>query len=239
MPQSALALDDFVLEKVAFETRHRSAYLLWDKAGVIWTKAAKRWPKLDPKPSHIEPAKITFRFGTDLEASVEIGSALAIGHYPNLKEFGEFTEEFVRLVTHELQVEDYSRVGLRFTYFLLFKTKESAAAALLNSGLLRLPAGKHFSIDGKVTFPKAAFRWEGESLGALVRLEAEGRKLDFDPPMGVKELPSVHEEKFGIVLDIDYYTIASTGVGQLHIGEWISQVSHLVRRDSKAFLGES
>ena len=48
-------------------------------------------------------------------------------------------------MTHELQVEEYSRVGLRFTYFLRFPEKQTASAALLTTGLLRLPTGKHFA----------------------------------------------------------------------------------------------
>ena len=80
---------------------------------------------------------------------------------------------------------------------------------------------------------------KGESLGALVN--AWTRKvvsLILTHRWVSKNYRRFHEEKHGINwLDIDYYTIATTGVGQLHIGEWISQVAHLVRRDGKAFLG--
>ena len=80
-------------------------------------------------------------------------------------------------------------------------------------------------------------RWEGEELGSRVKVEIVKRDIDFDPPLGIDELKSVHTSKNYLNYDVDYFTTASTSVGQFKPLKWIPPVMQVIRRDAKDFLG--
>ena len=80
-------------------------------------------------------------------------------------------------------------------------------------------------------------RWEGEELGSRVRIGTYKQEIDFDPPPGIDELKSIHTLKNFITYDVDYFTTASTSVGQFKPLKWIPPVMQVIRRDAKDFLG--
>jgi hypothetical protein len=102
---------------------------------------------------------------------------------------------------------------------------------------MSIPEGKFFSIEGKVRLPKCTILLESDSIAVRIGLEARERKIDFDALPGVEELKSLHIEKQELVYDVDYYTVASVSVGQLDLKEWIKQSYHLIKRDSRSFMG--
>jgi len=144
---------------------------------------------------------------------------------------------FVDATSAHLKIQEYLRVGLRLFYRRTYRDKESSTIGVLETKLFSVPEGPHFGIKGSYSFPEFAIRWEGESLGVSFRLKAEGRKIDFDPPMDAPELQTIHEEKFGILCDVDYFTSGSLLVGQFRAHDWIKNGLHVIRRDSRGFLG--
>jgi hypothetical protein len=227
---------DFELKNATFEVRFHECYLHWDRAGSIWTEAVTKWPKLEVIKG--EPSTTAFRLEDSFQLSVHIDRANIIALKPQstLRDLMEMSDIFIPIVVKRLEIRDFSRVALRLTYFKSYPDKASASSAFVTTQALRIPTGSHFGIEGTPLFPEYSLRLEGESRGATVRMKAVGRKLDFVPPAGAEGLTPLHEEKYGFEFDVDYFTIASVGIGQISFGDWIKQALHLIRRDSSHFL---
>jgi hypothetical protein len=230
-------LKDFSLEQSIFQLRYSPSFLLWDNAGSLWHDAQQKWPKLKMKRG--EPNVTSFTLENKHEIAITTESASVVGHFPDsgLADFTEKVSYFVVETAKHLEIAEYTRIGLRLLFRKTYSSTETASMALYDSKLLNLPEGPHFGVKGAFRMPELTIRWESESLGVTVRLRAEGRKLDFDPPMDAPELKPVHEEKFGVVYDVDYYSKGSLLIGQFRADDWIKNVLHLIRRDSRSFLG--
>lgn len=203
-PQIDIA--DFELKNATFEVRFHESYLHWDRAGSIWTEALAKWPKLEVIQG--EPAKTVFRLENNHQLSVQIDRANIIALKPQstLRELMDISEAFVATVVKRLEITAFSHVALRLTYFKSYPDKGSASSAFLTTQAIRIPTGPQFGIDGTPLFPEYSLRWEGQSIGATVRMRALGRKLDFVPPPGLEGLSPLHEEKYGFEFDVDYFT---------------------------------
>jgi hypothetical protein len=230
-------ISDFQLERSIFEFRYSPSYIHWDRAGVLWNDAQIKWPKLKIKRG--EPNVTSFTLDDTYEIAITIDKASVVCYYPkaDLVDFIEKVDYFLAATTKQLEIRQYARIGLRLLFFKVYADKESASAGVLEPKLVNLPDGPHFGLEGSFSLPELAVRWEGLAAGVTLRLRSEGRKIDFDPPMGVRELQPYHEEKFGILYDLDYYTKGTLGTGQFRTQDWINNVLHVVRRDSRKFLG--
>jgi len=230
-------IKDFHLERAVFEYRYSPSYLLWDHAGALWTDATSKWPQL--KAIRTEPNITNFKINDAFEVGVTSDKTTVTGYDPkaDLVDFNEKVVYFFEATTRHLGITHFTRVGCRLIYFRSYPTEKAASDSMLATKVLPLPEGPHFGIDGAFNLPEYAVRWEAKTAGVTIRLRTEGRKTDFEPPLGVQELKPVHEEKFGIVLDLDYFTKGTVTTGQFRPQDWISNVLHMFRRDSRKFLG--
>jgi hypothetical protein len=238
--QLALDLSSFQLEQCVVEIRYPLALRLWDNAGAFWQQIQEKWPEL--RPLHSEPAKQTFQSG-NIGFVVELEQARITGMAPDrsLERFATQARDFVANITKYLSVPVYKRVGMRVIYFREFTDKPAAASALLRMGLLKVPEGKkRFDVEGDPITPHYALRWESTKKGALLQCRAESRKVDFDPPPEIsKDLQPVHKEKHGLVIDIDYYTVAAVEPAQMDIAEWMKHSLHVISRDTSYLFEQS
>ena len=230
-------LIDFELEQSIFEYRYSPSYLHWDKAGALWNDAQIKWPKLKVKRG--EPNVTSFVLDNAYEFAVTPEKASVVCFFPksDLADFIEKVDYSLKATTKQLEITQYTRVGLRLLYVKTYPNLESVSAAFLERKFLNLPDGPHFGFEGSFSLPEFAVRWEGSSAGVTIRVRTEGRKIDFDPPIGMRELKSFHDEKFVLVYDFDYYTKGILTVGQFRTQDWISKVLHLARRDTRKFIG--
>jgi hypothetical protein len=228
-------VSDFQLERAAFELRYPQAYLLWDRAGSIWSEAVRRWPAL--KLVRGEPSHISFTLENQHELAVTLEKANAVSHFPAMSTFVQLADTFTGLVTQHLELDHYIRIGLRLFYFRAFPSREEASKAAVSIRILNPPEGRHFGIEPPYLLPECAFRLEGPSIGVTIRLRAEGRVVDFQPPMNARGLKPHHAEDWGVLFDVDYYTLANVTIGQFKAEDWINSAVHVIRRDSEAFLG--
>ena len=233
----SLSLSNLKLLQATIEIRYNNAYLLWDRSGLIWSKASSKWVNL--KIVKADPMVTNFLIDDRYEASVQLEKAHFIDLKPSssLKEFIANAELFVTLVADTLDLTEFTRLGFRLIYYKRFNNKVEAADSLISTKMINVPSGKHFNIEGKVLTPKYSLKWEGESMGVRVELSAQNKKIDLDVKPGMEEIAPVHVERFEIVYDIDYYTLKNTTKGQLNVKDWISQSYHLIKRDSKVFMG--
>jgi hypothetical protein len=182
--------------------------------------------------------KQSFRLASVYDLAVELKKAQVSSFKPDpsLEEVRAFLASYFGLLVKFLDLSVLDRVGFRLRFYLELD-KAEAAAAVMQTERLRLPDGAHFSIEGgTVTLPEFALRWEGKSLGAMVRVKAEDRKYDFEPHPTLKRVEPVHFKTSGILVDIDYYTVGIVTSSQLRVEEWIKQAHHVIRRDIGSFL---
>lgn len=233
----SLELEDFRLLQATIEVRYDNAYILWDRAGTVWSTINDTWHDL--KPFKVEPNVVVFKLLDQYQISVELDKASIIDLKPSssLKDFIEIADTFVKLIIKPLSIKDFTRIGFRPIFVKSFPDKDLAAKALLSTKMIFEPKGRHFNIEGKVRLPRFGIVLETDSTGVRIALEARDRKIDFDALPGVEELKSLHMEKHELVYDVDYYTLAKVSVGQLDMKEWINQSYHLIKRDSRDFLG--
>ncbi len=232
-------LDDFELELAVLEIRYEPSYLHWDRVGSLWMKAIHNWRTL--KAIEANPAKTIFRLDleTTYELVTEIAQSRVLAHRPkrNLEEFSNVVAFFVGLVVSTFEIDEYTRVGVRFVFARTYPTPEEAAEQLLQTGMMKCPQGPFFGFEGKATIPRYALRWEGEERGTLVQLRAETQKIETTPPASIPDVEPLSKESHRLVVDFDYYTRKPVGIGQLESREWIKQVNHVIRRDSSVFMG--
>jgi hypothetical protein len=231
-------LSSFKLEQGVLEIRYPLALPLWDKSGVVWRSVQGKWPEL--RLVHAEPMKTAFQVGsTALKIEVELASLTSVNPERSLEEFSVMAKEFFTIATQHLHLSVYKRVGFRLLFFKEFNDKQHASAAFLGLHLIKVPDGKKFEIGDEPIDPQYVLRWESEKKGVMISCRVETRKIEFDPPAPLESLmKAVHEEKSGIVFDVDYYTVAPVEPGQIDMAEWIRHALHVISRDSKYLFGE-
>jgi hypothetical protein len=230
-------LSSFQLEQAVLEIRYPLALSLWDKSGALWRSVQGKWPEL--RPTHAEPMKTAFQAGKNaLKVEVELASVTSVKPERSLEEFSAMTKEFFSMTTQHLEISLYKRVGLRLIYFKEFKDKSEASSAFFALRLMNVPSGKKFEIDDRPTDPQYILRWESGKKGVLLQCRAETRKTDYDPPPALESLMKpIHQEKSGIVFDVDYYTASPVEPGQMDTEQWIKHALHVISRDSSYVFG--
>jgi hypothetical protein len=234
---TVLRLESFILRQATFEARYSNAYIAWDRAGRIWSQVSSKWPKT--KMSKAEPMVTNFLVDDryDFELKLDMAHVTDLTPSSSLKEFTSNADEFINIVADSIDLREFTRLGFRLIYSRKFTDKYEAANSLISTKMISVPTGKHFNYEGKVVMPNFSMRWEGESAGVRAMLTAQDKKIDLDVAPGEEEIRAVHVERSEVVFDIDYYTLKTTTRGQLNAKEWISQAYHLIKRDSRAFLG--
>lgn len=234
--RSVLSLDTFKFERAVFEVRYPLALLLWDRSGQLWTDAMEKWPGLVLVMA--QPDKTVFKAEPSLEMTTEIGAARFIQHWPKLplKEFAESSKSFFDLVTGHLEIRTLSRVGLRLIFFREFPDRDSAGAAVLETGLLAPLEGRYFGGGEAPVSADCSFVWETKAVGIRAVVAYQKRQYKLERPLGLPDIEPTEFLHHGVIFDIDFYTTSAIDVGQLGVGEWIDQHVRALKRDGDAFL---
>jgi hypothetical protein len=230
-------LSHFDLRSVAFEVRYDQAYLLWDRAGALWQAVHRIAPTI--KLTESVPAKISGFIERRFHVSVELEKVLIIVYPPpsTVEDYIALCRDILAAAIDILGVKIYSRIGLRLIHHRRFRSSEEAADALLSTGIMKVPEGKHFGIEGPPKLPHYAIRLDGDNLAVQVNLHTQERKLKIDVPLGETALESVEKDIFELIYDVDYFTIGTVDIGQFRASDWIPNALRVIRRDSKVFLG--
>lgn len=232
-------LDEFQLRTASFEIRYDSAFAIWDRAGRLWTTLHREFPTI--ALSQATPNEVTVQ-DADWRLSVGLTKAYIMAFWPDslLGDFPDKATTFTGIVSDTLELAAFTRIGFRAVFTKSFSDKKAASAAMLELDLLRVPEGKNFGIDdAEWHLPEYSIRMENEALGCLVRIKAHEFTISVDPipemPRG--EMQTIKETKHELVFDLDYYTTATVLISQIRVADWLAQVFHGIRRDSKNYLG--
>ncbi len=234
MPQG-LDFSDLHLRQAAFELRFSKNYLLWDRSGLIWREVARKFTALEVE--HAEPGKIIFRLDKLQQTSLEPERWWITAHEPtaSLESFFEVAASLSEIVVRNLELAEYSRLGLRVIYSKEFDDIAAASSALMSTGVLAIPDGRQFSVSGSALRPAYSFRREDGKNGFLIQVKADSTKVDVKAPAEVAAIVEpFSREIFSLTFDVDFYVMASVSVGQLSLLDWLKQAFHLIKRDSES-----
>jgi hypothetical protein len=231
-------LDDLELRIATFEIRYDPSFLVWDRSGTLWTALREKFPQLtvaQAAPNEVLAQEGNKRFS----AGAEKAFLMTILPETMPGDFPDQAAMFTKIVSDTLDLKSFTRVGFRTVYFKRFAEGKDAADAMLKLGLLVVPQGRHFGIDdGASLQPEYSVRIEGEALGYTVRVKAQEITINIDlpPELARDDIKSGKETKHELIFDIDYYTTATVLLSQLRVSDWIQQVFHGIRRDSRIYL---
>ncbi len=227
-------LSDFRLFTASCECRFDNAYQLWDRAGAIWSEFSARLPGL--RMIKADPGQTVFRLAKQFEFNLQLDrySVNAYGRSADQELMGTI-QEFSAIVAQHLQIERYSRIGLRPIFFRSLPDVGAAAEHILALNLVRVPPKPSFGISGTPE-PRYLVRLEDKSKGCLMQIYSQKRELKPDLPFAWEGEDLATFESVDLAIDVDYYTIAAVTIGQINLPEWIKQAMHVIRRDVDQFL---
>lgn len=133
---------DAVLHRLVFELRYNDGFVYLDRCGQTLNSLLREFPewecaKADPSSGQLVHRKTnrSFTFGTaklDL-AQTQSPDVVTIGPP---QEFGNLCDGLATIVTEELGLCSFSRIGVRAWHLLGAKTREEADNAILGLGFL-------------------------------------------------------------------------------------------------------
>jgi hypothetical protein len=230
-----LSVDDFRMFSAVCELRYEDAFLLFDRSGRICNDAKERFT--DCEIVSAVPNQTILRakegnFTVDLKAC----RFTTTSPDSTLERFAANCKGFFDSVTNNLDLKVFTRIGLRVVLRKEYGDLAEAKAALSSLKLLNIPQAERF---GAASEPREmTFRWEGTQIGTMLRLAAETGKIDVVlPPELEMEKSEFHKSIMGLVLDVDYYTVAPVERSQWDAIAWIPRSVRTVKKESDAVLG--
>lgn len=230
-----LSVDDFKMISAVCELRYEDAYLLFDRTGQICTEARSNFSDCEVTSAIPNQSILRAKEGT---FTVELKSCRVTTTSPDrpLETFATNCKKFFDSVTSHLDVKAFTRIGLRVAFRKEYRTIEEAQSALDSLKLLNIPHVERF---GAASEPRETiFRWEGTQIGAMLRLTTELGKIDLVlPPELEMEKTEYHKRFSGLLLDVDYYTVAPVERSQWDAASWIPRAIRIVKKESDAVFG--
>lgn len=230
-----LTIDDFKPFNVTCELRYKNAYLIYDRTGQVLEDLRNTFTEITvsaaspPQTSFVaEEGSFTLELGACRFTSSRFDNK-------NAETFGKHCAAFFDTVTNQLQINVFTRIGLRYIARKEFKALDESKAALASIALVNLKPTKRFNSSDNPT--EILFRWEDAQIGAFIRLRAETVDIRFSSTPELQDyVPKVDKKLHGLTLDIDYYTVAPVEREQWNCLEWLQQKLRIVRKEADGIL---
>src|SRR6266436_5562708 len=229
-----LSADDFRLDTAICETRYSEAYLVFDRTGSVIQELRSLFTDLEIiNPT---PVQTTFR-SKEGTFTMELAQSRFNGHKPDssLEKFGHHCKHFFDVISAQLDIKVFTRIGLRVLLRHTFKDVQESRAALNALKLLNLDMKKRFGAAEEID--EILIRWEGEQTGAFLRFKAEKGKIDVVlPPELDLDDPEIHKETNSLLVDVDYYTVAPVEKAQWDPATWMPPSVRIIRNEIDAVM---
>src|SRR5579864_750247 len=230
-----ISVDDFKLISASCELRYEEACLLFDRTGQICHEAKSNFTNCEVVSALPNQTILKAKEGN---LFVELKQCRVTTTSPDspLQAYADVCKKFFDSVTDNLQLKVFGRVGLRVVFRKRYDELAEAKAALNSLKLLSIPKTERF---GAASEPREMiFRWEGTEVGAMLRLSAELGKIDVVlPPELEMEQSEIHKSTTGLLLDVDYYTVAPVEKSQWDAAAWIPRSLRTIKKQSDDVLG--
>jgi hypothetical protein len=223
-----------MLLRAVCELRYDNAFLIFDRTGHIVHELKKSFTEV--RPVSTSPAQTSFQSnegGFVLELTQSRFTAEKPD--PKLEGFAAHCKTYFDLVTDSLGIKIFTRVGMRLIFRKILDDRELARTALTAVKLFSLKPQKRFGASDLTD--EVLVRWEGAEMGAFFRLKAETTKVDvYLPPELEADSSQLHKSINGLVLDVDYYTVAPVEREQWDPTAWIPQNARIIRKEADDLL---
>jgi len=230
-----MTVDDFKMVSATCEVRYEKAYLIYDRTGQVCHDACALFT--DCNVLSATPNQTIFQ-AKEGSASLELAASRFSATRPDssLEKFAGHCKKFFDSVTKNLDVKVFTRVGLRTILRKEFGALDEAKAALVSLKLAGLQSAERYGVASEPR--EILFRWESDQLGVMLRLSAESGKIDIVlPPELEAEKSEIHKSFSGLVLDVDYYTLAPVERTQWDAAAWIQRSIRTIKRDTNVIFG--
>ncbi len=229
-------LSQLTSTRAVLEIRYEPAILLWDRTGSIFAEIRKLYPAIEFK--NTQPNQQIVRLKPNLELSFNLDRAVIVSgkESSDCSELKKAGGDVFPIVLRNLEIVDLKRIGLRVVMQKEFPTKIDAGKYILE----RMPTlnrkGKYFGLEANVTDPEISLRWEGETIGCMVRLSVIGHTLKVEIPIEFPDLDPIDLERHSATLDVDFYAHGITAASKFNAPAIVETWLQLIRRDVGGFL---
>jgi hypothetical protein len=230
-----ISVADFKMTFAVCELRYENAYLIFDRTGQVCQDARDFFT--DCNVVSAAPNQTIFQ-AKEGSFFLELAQCRFSTTKPDtsLEKFAEHCKKFFDSVTGNLEIKVFTRVGLRALLRKDFETLDEAKAALTSLKLVCLQPADRYGVASEPR--EIILRWESDQSGVMLRLKAESGKIDFVlPPELEAEKAEIHKSFNGLVLDVDYYTVAPVERTQWDAAAWIQRSIRTIKRDTDAIFG--
>ena len=231
-----LSFSDLSIGHIVFETRYDLAFLIFDRTGAICQASQKHYPELTIVQA--SPSITTFTAKEHAFSVDQVASRAQYGHSNiDAKEFASSAAPFFRIVIETLEIPILTRIGLRIAYYAAFPEADEASDFIRSLKFQHDVSEVRFGISNKPN--EVIFRWESSDLGAMVHVTSQpgNTALPFGDMAKAKE-GFGKTYKSLVVFDVDYYTLKPAHRKQLDPEEWITQSSHLIKKEIRSLISQ-
>jgi len=229
-----LALTDFKMTQATCEVRYEDAYLIYDRTGHVFHEI--RGSFTDLKVINASPPQTSFRCDEGTFA-LEVGQCRFRSQKGDTKRevYAGQCKRFFDSVVGNLDIKVFTRIGLRVLFRKDFDDLQHAETALNSLQLANLGPPERFGIASNPE--EVLFRWQNQQLGTTLRFKAESGKIEIVlPPELEADKPEIQKSFNGLVIDIDYYTVAPVERSQWDASAWIPQSLRTIKKHTDAIL---
>jgi len=216
------------------EPRYSDAYLIYDRTGEVVHEVQKFFN--DVRVLSATPNQTAMQSDQGALA-LELGQCRLTSDKPdsNLETFARHCKQYFDIVSDCFDIKVFTRIGLRLLFRKTTTSLDESKAALNSLNLLNRKPVRRF---GAAEHPEEfIFRWEGSQIGAMLRVKAETSKIDIILPPELAETGSdIHKSINGLVLDVDYYTVAPVERAQWDATAWVPQSMRTIKREIDSIL---
>lgn len=225
-----------LLEQMIFEVRFEHAFLYWDNSGKIFNEILKGWPTATVETVSTQEAKIIIKNkDEDLTLTFSPHQINFTQSFPGgIKAMGEFADYALPIISKQLDVHLFTRIGNRFIYVNKVDDVQASIALLKKTGFFSIPEDKFKNIGTSLKNPVVKFTAvRDDDIGYTFNMAHVSRKLEIKVPKPIKYDASAFITD-GLLVDIDFHTLKPVEGGNVRVHELLKKN----KKDIEYFIGE-
>ena len=221
-------LDSYQLSSLVAQVQYGSAYLLWDRAGLIANEMTKIWSDLELVEG--QPQRQILR--SDL-VQIETGlktSTITLKRPASIDHFVEQLKQTFEIWGKALELEEASRVSSRAVYAKNCTSLGEANKEIIALGIVPWPSGKVFDQpeNGERNSFDLTYRFEDDESFSILRIHTEqvaielklNREFELDEKIERKK--TTHR----ILVDFDRGVLGAVAYPNFRVADWFKGFQH-------------
>lgn len=224
-----LSLEDFKIDRQVFEAKYPPNYLLWDRSGEMWATIARDFDGLKlvsavPNTTQFESASFY------LVVEQEVLRITSKDDTPTEKLI-ENAQSFFKVVVRFLEIELFTRLGLRTIWGKRFGTLTEVREAIKDFQMVRDFRAEEFGLKPNPPGVDLKITSEDKENGITIGLRTEKRHMEPQIPWEFQsDYDWTPKDRFALVVDVDYFTVSQVRKDQLDAEEWIGSSLRRIKK---------